>query len=117
MTMPGASEDYSPLTEATFYILLSMAMERRHGYAILKDVKALSQGRVVLGTGTLYGALSRLLDAGLIDRVEEEDPEQVGRPRKFYSLTRLGRRRLEVELERLQNLVAAAQQRLAHAEG
>jgi DNA-binding PadR family transcriptional regulator len=66
----------------------------------VKDVQALSQGQVVLSTGTLYGALSRLLDQSLIERVEEEDPAQVARPRKFYTLTRLGRRVLEVEMER-----------------
>jgi len=114
--MPADSDDFLPLTEATFYVLLSMAAERRHGYAILKDVRALSQGRVVLSTGTLYGALSRLLDAGLIERVEEEDPEQVGRPRKFYCLTRLGRRAVEAEVDRLHGLLAAALPRLAQSE-
>ena len=114
--MRGASEGYLPLTEATFYVMLSMAAEQRHGYAILKDVKALSQGRVVLSTGTLYGALSRLLDAGLIDRVQEEDPDLVGRPRKFYCLTRRGRRTLEAEVKRLQDLLAAARPRLAQPE-
>jgi DNA-binding PadR family transcriptional regulator len=115
--MRGASEDYLPLTEATFYVMLSMAAERRHGYAILKDVKALSQGRVVLSTGTLYGALSRLLDAGLIERVEEEDPALVGRPRKFYCLTHRGRRTMEAEVKRMRDLLVAAQPRMAQPEG
>jgi DNA-binding PadR family transcriptional regulator len=115
--MPEAIQHYLPLTEATFYILLSMAVERKHGYAMLKDVQALSQGRVSLSTGTLYGALSRLLDQGLIERVEEDpqDPSEAGRPRKFYTLTRRGRRVLEAEIERLRALVAAAQRRLALA--
>lgn len=111
--MPEVIQDYLPLTEATFYILLSMAVERKHGYAMLKDVQALSQGRVSLSTGTLYGALSRLLDQGLIERVEEEDPKETGRPRKFYALTRRGCRVLEAEIARLRALVAAAQRRLA----
>jgi DNA-binding PadR family transcriptional regulator len=111
--MPEAIQHYLPLTEATFYILLSMAVERKHGYAMLKDVQALSQGRVSLSTGTLYGALSRLLDQGLIERVEEEDPTETGRLRKFYVLTPRGRRVLEAEIERLRVLVAAAQRRLA----
>ena len=115
--MPENLRDYLPLTEATFYILLSMALERKHGYAILKDVQALSQGQVVLSTGTLYGALSRLLDQSLIERVEEEDPAEVARPRKFYTLTRLGRRVLEAEMERLRALAATARQRLAQSEG
>ena len=113
--MPDSFETYLPLTETTFYILLSMAVERKHGYAILKDVQALSGERIVLSTGTLYGALSRLLDQGLIERVEEDDPEESGRPRKFYRLTRLGRQVLEAEMERLHALIAAARRRLAQA--
>ena len=110
-------EDRSPLTEATFYILVSMAVEPKHGYAILKDVKEVSQGRVALSTGTLYGVLSRLLDQGLIERVEEEEAGETGRLRKFYSLSRCGRRRLEAEMERMLGLVAAAQRRLAQSGG
>jgi DNA-binding PadR family transcriptional regulator len=105
-----------PLTEATFYILLSMAVERKHGYAILRDVQALSQGRVKLSTGTLYGALGRLLDQGLIERIDGDDPGETGRIRKFYAPTRLGRGVLDAELERMRALVAAAHQRLAEAE-
>jgi DNA-binding PadR family transcriptional regulator len=93
-------------------ILLSIADVRKHGYAILKDVQALSRERVFLSTGTLYGALSRLLEQGLIERVEEENPDEVGRPRKFYALTQSGGRVLEMELARLRALVKAAQRRL-----
>jgi DNA-binding PadR family transcriptional regulator len=113
--MPKTFHEHSPLTETTFYILLSLTSERKHGYAILKVVEGLSQGRVIFSTGTLYGALSRLLDQGLIECVEEEDPAQVGRPRKFYTLTRSGRRMLEAEAERLMLMLAAAQQRLAQS--
>jgi len=114
--MSKTSLSQPPLTETTFYILLSMATERKHGYAILKDVEMLSQGRVVFSTGTLYGALSRLLDQDLIKCVEEEDPTKVGRPRKFYILTGSGRKVLVVEAERLQSMVAAVHQRLAQME-
>lgn len=111
--MPELYQDHLPLTETTFYILLSMAVERKHGYAILKDVEELSKGRVVPSTGTLYGALSRLLDQDLIERVEEENPEEVGRPRKFYTLTQFGRKVLEAEMVRLRTLVATAGRRIA----
>ena len=111
--MDVPAQDYLPLTEATFYLLLSMSVERKHGYAILKDVEALSQKRIKLSTGTLYGALSRLLDQGLIVRVEEEDPEEVGRPRKFYVLSQVGKKVLEAEMERLESLWMTARQRLA----
>ena len=62
-----------PLTESVLLILLSLAGQPRHGYAILKDVEFLSNGRVMLSTGTLYGAIQRLLANGWIERVEEED--------------------------------------------
>jgi DNA-binding PadR family transcriptional regulator len=106
-----------PLTEATLYILLSLASKPRHGYAIMKDVEALSEGRVRLSTGTLYGALKRMLDDGWIERTDDESQsENPGRPRKVYALTRLGRRVLKAEVERLHDLVTAAQLRTVEVE-
>jgi DNA-binding PadR family transcriptional regulator len=106
------SERYLPLQEATTFILLSLAGEPRHGYAILKEVEALSQGRVVFSTGTLYGALARLLDQGLVERVED-GKEMSGRARKSYRLTSLGRGVLAAETERLEQLSRMARLRLA----
>lgn len=100
-----------PLTEATFFILLSMARQPRHGYAILKDVAELSSGRIVLSAGTLYGALGRLLDQGWIARLDGQEPDESGRPRKEYQLTELGRRLLSAETRRLESLVALARLR------
>lgn len=97
-----------PLSEATYFILLSLAPMPKHGYAIMKDVQSLSEGRVRLGTGTLYGAIKRLLAHGWIEPVEEPTPQPNRRNRKAYSLTKLGRRILEAEVNRLQNLVHAA---------
>jgi DNA-binding PadR family transcriptional regulator len=97
-----------PLTEATYYILLSLTPEARHGYAIMKDVRALSHGRVVLSTGTLYGALKRLLEMEWILRVDDPEANGNGRERKIYSLTRLGRRVLEAEVARLDALIESA---------
>jgi DNA-binding PadR family transcriptional regulator len=97
-----------PLTEATFYILLSLAPEARHGYAIMKDVRALSQERVVLSTGTLYGALKRLLESEWILRVDDPEANGNGRERKLYSLTRMGRHVLEAEVARLDALLDSA---------
>lgn len=99
-----------PLTETTFYILLSLAPGPKHGYAILKDVQAISAGRVVLTTGTLYGAIKRLVEQRWIEKVESEQPDETGRPRKEYRLTDLGRNMYKAELSRLQGLVVAAQQ-------
>jgi DNA-binding PadR family transcriptional regulator len=109
-----APASYLPLTEPTFYILLSLALEKKHGYAILKDVEALSDGKVRLSTSTLYGALGRLLDQGLIERVpnDEEANTGPGLPRKAYGLSQTGRRILEAETRRMQTLVATARLRL-----
>ena len=105
----AANPDHrQPLSEATFFILLSLAPMPKHGYAIMKDVQALSEGRVTLGTGTLYGAIKRLLAHGWIEPVDESTPQPDGRNRKAYTLTKLGRRILEAEVSRLQNLVQAA---------
>ena len=101
--------DELPLTETTFFILLSLAPEAKHGYAIMKDVLALSEERVALSTGTLYGALKRLLEQGLIERAPEVVRNGDGRERKAYRLTHLGRKILEAEVKRLHNLVHAAQ--------
>lgn len=110
--MDADPHDSLPLTEATFFILLSMARARRHGYAILKDVAELSGERIHLSTGTLYGALSRLLEQGWIERLDSEEPDESGRPRKEYALTDLGRRILAAETRRLESLVALARRRL-----
>jgi DNA-binding PadR family transcriptional regulator len=102
--------DQLPLTEVTFFILLSLSSGQKHGYVIMKDVGSLSDGRIRLGTGTLYGALGRLLDQGWIDRVEEEQTS--GRRRKAYVLSDIGRRILAAETERLRSLLSVAQRRL-----
>ncbi len=100
-----------PLTEVTYFILLSLAPAPRHGYGIMKDVRSLSQGRVSLSTGTLYGALKRMLDQGWILRVDEIETNGSARERKLYCLTQLGQRILSAEVERLGSLVAAARLR------
>ncbi len=109
------SDATPPLQEPTFYILLSLSQEAKHGYAILKDVEDLSSGKIKLGTGTLYGALSRLLDQGLIQRVDGAGPEDdthPGKPRKAYALTHSGLGVLHDETARLDGLLSAARRRL-----
>ena len=90
------------------FILLSLAPGPRHGYAIMKDVQMLSDDRIVLSTGTLYGALKRLLEQGWIERVDDPEPNDTDRERKAYALTQTGRRILKAEVERLKKLVATA---------
>jgi DNA-binding PadR family transcriptional regulator len=99
----------SALTETTFLILLSLVPGARHGYAIIKDVTQLSQGRVNLSTGTLYTALQRLLETGWIEQVEEIDAT---RGRKAYRLTTTGRTAVHDETTRLTVLSTLAHRRL-----
>ncbi len=103
-------QDELPLTEATFYILLSLTPGKKHGYAIMKDVESISDGRITLGTGTLYGALKRLLDKDWIERIEIDSPTE--RERKAYQLTDLGQKIVSAETQRLQSLAHLAQLRL-----
>ena len=87
--------EFLPLTEPVLLILLSLAGQPRHGYSILKDVEQMSDGRVVLSTGTLYGALRRLLDEDWIERIEERE---TSRGRQAYRLTARGRKNLQFEI-------------------
>lgn len=106
---------YQPLTESTFFILLSLSPGKKHGYAIMKDVEALSSGNIHLSTSTLYSALGRLLDQGLIERVpnDEDNSTGPGLPRKAYVLSKTGRHALEMEVSRMQGLVAVAKLHLS----
>ncbi len=107
----------TPLTESTFFILLSLYEGPRHGYAIMKDVQALSDNRVALSTGTLYGAIKRLLDLEWIVRLDETadslaaESKVDGRGQKVYRLTEQGRRILTAEVARLDDLLHKARLR------
>jgi DNA-binding PadR family transcriptional regulator len=100
------------ISEQVLLILLSLAEEPRHGYAILKDVETLSTGRVRLSTGTLYGALRRLLENRWIELHHEKHPV---RDRQAYKLTTAGRSALDAEISRMKLLTKAASLRLAKA--
>ncbi len=100
------SDVFLPLQEPTFYILLSLRGGEKHGYAILKEVAELSGGKVNLSTGTLYGALNRLLDQGLIERLEAEDG---ARGKKAYRLTPSGLEVFDAEVGRMNRLLRAVE--------
>jgi DNA-binding PadR family transcriptional regulator len=102
-----------PLTEPVLLILLSLAGQAQHGYSILKDVERMSDGRVVMSTGTLYGALRRLLDDRWIERIEERDSP---RGRQAYRLTPHGRKNLQAEVNRMKHLTRLAGLRVATKE-
>lgn len=97
--------DYSsPLTEALFYILLAVRTPN-HGYGIIQDISEMTGARVVLGPGTLYGAINSMLTKGWI-RLYSEDKES--RKKKEYLLTKIGREVFENEVKRLNELVENA---------
>jgi DNA-binding PadR family transcriptional regulator len=91
------------LSQAEFYILLSLALKNRHGYEIMKQVEHDSKGKVTLGPGTLYGAIKRMLQAELIAEISGDNPR-----RRFYTLTEQGKKALTAEIERYNDAVEFA---------
>jgi DNA-binding PadR family transcriptional regulator len=113
VTKRSDAAESKPLTEPVLLILMSLADRPRHGYALLKDIETLSDGRVRLSTGTLYGSLRRLLDDLWIERFEQQD---TSREKQAYRLTERGRKQLQSELERMKQLTRAAAMRPRPAE-
>ena len=102
----------TPLTPAVLHILLALSSRERHGYGIMKQVQADSQGKVKMGPGTLYGSLGRMLEAGLIRESNKKvAPEMDDERRVYYGITGLGKRALAAELERYRELVTVAKQK------
>jgi DNA-binding PadR family transcriptional regulator len=109
MAAPKANDDpqaFLPLKTNWFHILLSLAADEQHGYGIMQEVLDRTGGKVHLWPATLYGTLARLIDAGLIQESEERPAEELDDARRrYYKLTRLGRRVLDLESQRLEELV------------
>jgi len=97
---------YLPLSEATYYVMAALD-EPLHGYALMQKVEAMSEGSVVIGPGTLYGAFAALEKQGLIEKVSEQDR------RKTYGLTSKGRLVLAEQVRRLATMVRNGQFALA----
>jgi DNA-binding PadR family transcriptional regulator len=109
MKTRAASDDLIPLPSAVFHILVSLAEADRHGYAIIQDVAARTDGEVRLGPGTLYRSIQRMLEQDLIVETDtrpaaEADDER----RRYYQITTLGRQVARAEAERLSSLVKLA---------
>jgi len=105
----------TPLSPAVLHILLALSTGGRHGYGIMKQVEADSEGKVKMGPGTLYGSMGRMMEAGLIrESGKRADPEMDDERRIYYELTGAGRAALEAELRRYRDVVAVAEGRLAH---
>lgn len=94
------------LSQPEFYILLSLAIKERHGYEIMKQVEQDSGRKVLLGPGTLYGAIKRMLQSELIQEIAGDNPR-----RKYYALTEKGRTSLSAELQRYRDTVELAKQK------
>ena len=108
--MPFRSSDsLLPLTPIAFEILLALVEEDRHGYAILQAVETRLRGKLPLRTGTLYRALARLVEDGLIEELAA--PAGTDSRRRVYRITRLGKNIARAEAERLADQVAAARSR------
>ncbi len=98
-----------PLQPATFHILLALADQDRHGYAIMRDVAARTGGKFKFNPGTLYTNIKRLmLDGWIVESEERPEPEEDDERRRYYRITPQGRAAAEAELRRLQEIVADA---------
>lgn len=108
MTAPEPS-DFLPLPLATFHILLAVAEDDRHGYGIIQDVAARTDGALKLSAGTLYRSLQRMLEDGLVaETATRPDPEDDDERRRYYRITRLGAAVARAEAARLSDLVRFA---------
>jgi DNA-binding PadR family transcriptional regulator len=98
-----------PLSLAAFHILIALADRDRHGYSIMQDVSARTGGKVQLSAGTLYSSVRRMLEQGLIEELAESpDPSSTDERRRYYRLTRFGKRAAAAEVERLNALLKQA---------
>jgi len=102
-------DDFLPLPTAVFHILVALADRDRHGYSIMQDVSSRTDGKVRLSAGTLYSAVARMLEQGLIEELRENpDPDHDDERRRHYRVTRLGRDVALAEARRLQDMLSQA---------
>ena len=101
--------DILPLPTAQIHILLALITGDKHGYAIMSEVEALTEGSVTMGPGTLYGTIKRMLKAWLVEETDERpDPELDDERRRYYRLTALGALVLDAEVARMEQLARTA---------
>ncbi|HET6900075.1 MAG TPA: PadR family transcriptional regulator [Vicinamibacteria bacterium] len=104
-------EELLPLPTAVFHILIALADRDRHGYSILQDAAARTNGKVQLSAGTLYSSIRRMLEQGLIEELAQSpEPSNTDERRRYYRLTRFGRRVAAAEVGRLRALVQQARE-------
>ena len=109
---PRLPQQHLPLTVPVFQILLSLADQELHGYAIIQDIRDRTDGEVELTASTLYAAIRRLLDGGLIEEVDTRPgPEDDDPRRRYYRVTSLGLAVARLEAARLERAVKMARQK------
>ena len=102
-------QSFLPLPTAVFHILVALADRDRHGYSIMQDVSARTEGKVRLSAGTLYSAIRRMLEQGLIEeRRDSPDPASDDERRRYYRLTRFGRTVAVAEARRVSDMLSQA---------
>jgi DNA-binding PadR family transcriptional regulator len=100
-----------PLPAATFHILMAVADEDRHGYGIIQDVAARTEGKLKLSAGTLYRSIGRMLEQGLLTETQERpDPELDDERRRYYRITAFGKTVARAEALRLKELLDLARE-------
>ena len=105
---PSEIDDLLPLPTAVFHILVALADRERHGYSIMQDVAARTDGKVRLSAGTLYSAVRRMLEQGLIEERDSPDPQSDDERRRYYGLTQFGRDVAAAEARRVHELLSQA---------
>src|SRR6476469_10318629 len=106
---PSEIDDLLPLPTAVFHILVALADRERHGYSIMQDVAARTDGKVRLSAGTLYSAVRRMLEQGLIEELRDSpDPDSADERRRYYAITALGRAVALAEARRVTDLLSQA---------
>jgi DNA-binding PadR family transcriptional regulator len=109
-SVPPSPEELLPLSPAVFHILLVLADGERHGYAIMSEVAAMTDGQIRLGPGTLYGTIKRLLASKLAEESGDRPDVAIDdERRRYYRLTEFGRRVLQAEVARYSRIVRVAQ--------
>ena len=111
MDDPELVEQLLPLPPTTFHILLALLDEERHGYAIIQDVEARTQGELRLSAGTLYRSIARMVEQGLIAEVTRRRPAADDQRRRYYRVTPFGTTVARAEMRRLSQLVQMARAR------
>lgn len=109
--MKETPKTFLPLSPATLHILLSLAGEELHGYAIMQEVQRQSEGKYKLGPGTLYDNLQKMIDRGLVEELGKKPGDDDPR-RRYYRLSMLGRGVLTAEISRLDDVVREGKMRL-----